>query len=61
MDPEQKSRLIGNIVGHMKNVSRKGIQLRAICNFFRADTEYGKRIADGLGLDLEAEMRQLRG
>ena len=61
MDPEQKSRLIDNIVGHMKNVSRKDIQLRAICNFFRADTEYGKRIADGLGLDLEAEMRQLRG
>lgn len=61
MDPKQKSRLVGNIVGHMKNVSSKDIQLRAICNFSRADTKYGKSIAEGLGLDLEAEMKVLRG
>ena len=54
MTPEQKARLVSNIIGHMGNVTRKDIQMRAICNFFRADAEYGKAIADGLGIDLEA-------
>lgn len=60
MPAEEKQRLVSNIVGHMSNVTRKDIQLRAICNFFRADGEYGKAIADGLGLNLEEEMKKLR-
>lgn len=54
--PEAKTRLVENIVGHMSAVTRKDIQMRAICNFFRADVEYGSRIAEGLGIDIRAHL-----
>ena len=54
--PDAKNRLIENIVGHMGGVTRKDIQMRAICNFFRADAEYGSRIAEGLGIDIRAHL-----
>ena len=51
MSPDQKSRLIGNIVGHLGR-ARKDIQLRQAVHFYRADPDYGTRVASGLGLDL---------
>ncbi len=59
MSDEEKSRLIDNIVDHMMPV-RKDIQLRQICNFFRADRDYGSRIAQGLGLNLQEEMSKMQ-
>jgi len=56
MTDDQKERLVGNLVGHLSGVTRTDIQLRALCNFFRADKEYGSRIAKGLEIDIEAEM-----
>jgi catalase len=60
MSEEEKTRLVGNIVGALSKVERKDIQLRAICNFYRADVDYGTRIAKGLIIDVEAEMSAIR-
>jgi len=47
MTPEQRTRLVNNIVGHLKN-ARKDIQLRMIEIFTKADQDYGRRVRDGL-------------
>ena len=49
MKPDEKERLIGNIVAHM-GPAKKEIQVRAIENFRKADPAYGDGIAKGLGL-----------
>src|SRR5688572_20807913 len=49
MTPDQKARLISNIVGHLGR-ARKDIQEREVQLFYRADPDYGMRIAKGLGL-----------
>jgi len=51
LTPEQRTRLIQNIVGHLKN-ARKDIQQRQVNVFLRCDREYGTRVAQGLGLEL---------
>jgi catalase len=43
--------LIGNIVSHLKNAN-KNIQLRQARIFYKADQEYGQRVAEGLGITL---------
>lgn len=53
MTEAERSRLISNLVGHMKG-AKKEIQERQVQNFFKADPEYGTRIAQGLGLDIAA-------
>jgi len=50
MTPDQKTRLVNNIVGHLGN-ARKEIQERQVAHFYKADPDYGLRIAKGLGLD----------
>jgi len=52
MDEGAKSRLVSNLVGAMKGVTVREIQLRAISNFYNADPDYGTRIAKGLGIDV---------
>jgi len=52
MNDEQRTRLINNIVGHMKGVTKEDIQIRAIRVFHRCDPEWGARIAQGLGIDI---------
>ncbi len=47
MTPEQRTRLINNIVGHLKG-ARADIQARMIDIFSKADHEYGARIREGL-------------
>ena len=49
MTPDQQQRLIENIVGSMASVSEE-IQQRQIAQFSKADPEYGRRVAEGLGL-----------
>jgi catalase len=46
-----RDHLIGNIVPHLRNANRE-IQLRQAQIFFKADPEYGQRVAEGLGIKL---------
>jgi catalase len=62
MTDEARDHLIGNITTHLCN-AQKRIQLRQAAIFHKADPEYGRRVADGLGLDVKeverlAEMSQ---
>ncbi|WP_282171424.1 catalase KatA [Cytobacillus firmus] len=50
MSEEERSRLVANIVAAMKPVGKEEIKLRQIQHFFKADPDYGTRIAKGLGL-----------
>jgi len=50
MTPDQKSRLVSNIVGHISKAKRE-IQERQVVHFYRSDPDYGMRVAKGLGLD----------
>jgi len=50
MTDEDRDHLIGNIVSHLRN-ARKDIQIRQTKIFYKADRDYGRRVAKGLGLD----------
>ncbi|KKI92014.1 catalase [Bacillus sp. SA1-12] len=52
MTEEQRAHLVSNIVHAMKPVERDDIKLRQIGHFYKADPEYGTRIAEGLGLSV---------
>jgi len=52
MNDEQRARLISNIVGHMKGVTKEEIKIRAIRVFHRCDPEWGAKIAEGVGIDV---------
>mmetsp|Transcript_18216 Transcript_18216/g.31013 ORF Transcript_18216/g.31013 Transcript_18216/m.31013 type:complete len:494 (-) Transcript_18216:92-1573(-) len=54
MDDEQRKHLINNIVGHLGN-ARKEIQIRQTKLFFKADKDYGMRVAKGLGIEKEID------
>jgi len=51
MQPDERARLIENIVNAMRSVPRP-IQERQLQHFFKADLEYGKGVAQGLGLPI---------
>ena len=51
MKPDEKARLIENIVNAMRTVPRH-IQERQLQHFYKADPEYGKGVAQGLGLPM---------
>ena len=62
MTDEDRDHLIGNIVGHLGG-AQKRIQLRQTALFYKVDPDYGSRVAEGLGLDVDevkclAEMSQ---
>jgi catalase len=50
MTDEDRDHLVGNIVAHLGN-AQKRIQLRQAAIFYKADTDYGTRIATALELD----------
>lgn len=52
MKEDEKARLVHNIVEHLKN-ARKDVQKRQIAHFYKADADYGTRVASGLGLPIE--------
>jgi len=56
MSDEDREHLIGNIVAHLGG-ARKRIQLRQAAIFHKADAEYGRRVAEGLGLDVREVQR----
>ena len=51
MTDMDRDHLIGNIVTHLCNAN-KDIQLRQARIFYKADPEYGQRVAEGLGITL---------
>jgi len=51
MTPQDRDNLVSNLVGHMSG-AKKRIQYRQAAIFYKADVEYGSRVAEGLGLDL---------
>ncbi|WP_141604198.1 catalase KatA [Terrilactibacillus laevilacticus] len=57
MTDEQKTRLIENIVTAMKPVEKEEIKLRQIGHFYKADPDYGLRVAAGLGLQVPEEVK----
>ncbi|UCH95591.1 MAG: catalase [Candidatus Aminicenantes bacterium] len=57
MTDQDRDHLIGNIVSHLGS-AQKRIQLRQTALFYKADQEYGRRVAEGLKLDL-AEVKRL--
>ena len=62
MTDEDREHLIGNITTHLCNALKR-IQLRQTAVFYKADPEYGTRVAKGLKLDVKevkrlAEMSQ---
>ncbi len=57
MTDEAREHLVGNIVGHLSGAKER-IQLRQCAIFYKADPEYGTRVAEGLGLDT-AEVERL--
>jgi len=59
MTDEDRGHLIGNIVDHLGG-AQKRIQLRQTAVFYKADPDYGRRVADGLGLDIK-EVERLAG
>jgi len=59
MTDEDREHLISNITGHLSG-AKKRIQLRQAALFYKADEEYGERVAKGLGLDV-VEVKRLAG
>ncbi|WP_268743996.1 catalase-related domain-containing protein [Chlorogloeopsis fritschii] len=55
MTPDQQERLIQNIVGSLSQ-ARRDLQMRQLCHFFRADVNYGRRVAEGLGIAIDPSM-----
>ncbi|GIN69929.1 vegetative catalase [Bacillus sp. J14TS2] len=52
---EERTRLVDNVVNAMKPVEKEEIKLRQIRHFYKADPEYGTRVAEGLGLEVPRE------
>ncbi|MFD2923330.1 catalase KatA [Halobacillus naozhouensis] len=52
LSEEEQTRLVQNIVDSMKPVERDEVKLRQIEHFYKADPEYGTRVAEGLGLQV---------
>jgi catalase len=59
MTDRDRDNLIGNIVDHLGG-AQKRIQLRQTALFYKADPNYGLRVADALGLDI-VEVKLLAG
>jgi catalase len=51
-----RDHLIGNLVDHLGHAAKR-IQMRQTALFFKADPDYGRWIAAGLGLDIAAVER----
>ena len=52
MTEEDREHLVGNIVSHLGG-AQKRIQLRQTALFYKAEPDYGRRVAEGLGLNVK--------
>ena len=53
LNASEKDNLISNLVGDLGQVNNKGIQKTMITYFYRADRDYGMRLATALGFDMK--------
>jgi catalase len=51
MTEMDREHLVGNIVDHLGHAAKR-IQMRQTALFFKAESDYGRRVAAGLGLDV---------
>lgn len=51
MSEDEKTRLVGNLVAHLGGANR-AIQERQVSVFYKADPDYGTRVAQGLGIEV---------
>jgi catalase len=58
-DEGHRDRLTTRIAGGLGQ-ARREVRLRQVCHFFRADADYGTRVATKLGIDL-SEVQKLEG
>ncbi len=56
-DEGERDRLTTRIAGALSD-ARKEVQMLQLCHFFRADPDYGQRIAMKLGIEIPGEMLQ---
>jgi len=54
-DDAERDRVATRIAGVLGQ-AREAVQMRQLCHFFRADEDYGRRVAQKLGVDLEKVM-----
>ena len=52
MTDADRAHLISNITGHLAG-AKKELQIRQTVLFYKVDPDYGTRVAEGLGLDIE--------
>ena len=52
MTNQDRENLIGNITDHLGN-AKKRLQLRQTALLFKVDPEYGRRVAEGINLDIK--------
>lgn len=52
MTDQDRENLVGNLVDHLGG-AQKRIRLRQCAIFYKADADYGSRVAQGLGLDVK--------
>ncbi|MFD2760143.1 catalase [Lentibacillus juripiscarius] len=57
MSEDEKSRLVKNFADHMRQVTRDDIKLRQIEHFYKADPEWGERVAEELGLSVPESIK----
>lgn len=57
-DDAHRDRLAGRIAGVLGQ-AREEVQLLQLCHFFRADEDYGQRVAAKLNIDVEEVIRRL--
>jgi len=56
-DDAHRDRLTTRIAGVLGQ-AREEVQMRQLCHFFRVDEDYGRRVADKLGIDVAKIMEQ---
>ncbi|QNN24769.1 catalase [Planctomycetales bacterium ZRK34] len=54
-DEGHRDRLTTRIAGVLGD-ARQDVQMRQLCHFFRADPDYGRRVAEKLGIEIPEEM-----
>jgi len=59
-DDAHRDRLARRIAGVLGQ-ARKQVQYLQLCHFFRADEDYGRRVAANLGIDVDEALRAVGG
>ncbi|MDQ0159314.1 catalase [Alkalibacillus salilacus] len=58
MSADEKDRLIEAVVGHLGQCTMEEVKKRQIGHFYKADPEYGQRVADGLGMEVPEDVKK---